>query len=241
MPVSDRMPGHGEPPRHAQALSRQADPERLRGSRCQAATLRPGSMARSGRTVSITVPPALSVARRPPEPGTYGRIADGGRPKSGLNGERAGQWRSTRSGATGCKTVGLAYVGSNPAPATTSENGPLPGASPGAQAVVRCIILGQRWSRCAAAPRWLRTYDGRIRGWRSGAPHRLLEDASPPTGAGRGLCSDAWRHAARELPDAGGAGAGGLGRSASGLRARCSANFAILGIAEECYPVPFYP
>jgi hypothetical protein len=34
-------------------------------------------------------------------------------------------------GASGCKTVGLAYVGSNPTPATTSEDGPWPGVSPG--------------------------------------------------------------------------------------------------------------
>ena len=35
----------------------------------------------------------------------------------------------TRLGATGCKTVGSAYVGSNPTPATTCENGPLAGNS----------------------------------------------------------------------------------------------------------------
>src|ERR1035438_4985851 len=31
------------------------------------------------------------------------------------------------SGQAVCKTVGLAYVGSNPTPATTCENGPWPG------------------------------------------------------------------------------------------------------------------
>jgi hypothetical protein len=39
----------------------------------------------------------------------------------------AGQRQVTRVGATGCKTVGSAYDGSNPSPATTSGNGPLAG------------------------------------------------------------------------------------------------------------------
>ncbi len=37
----------------------------------------------------------------------------------------AGQWRPPRAGPTVCKTVGSAYFGSNPTPATTCENGPL--------------------------------------------------------------------------------------------------------------------
>ncbi len=36
---------------------------------------------------------------------------------------------SDESGWAPCKTVGLAYDGSNPSPATTSENGPRPGCS----------------------------------------------------------------------------------------------------------------
>jgi len=73
-----------------------------------------------------------------------------------------------------CKTVGLAYDGSNPSPTTTSENGPRPGVSPASQTVVRCVILCHGRSGDVAAPRWLRTYSGRIRGWRSGSPNRLL-------------------------------------------------------------------
>jgi hypothetical protein len=45
-----------------------------------------------------------------------------------------------------CKTVGSAYPGSNPGPATTSENGLRPGNSPGSRAVVRCVILGHQRS-----------------------------------------------------------------------------------------------
>jgi hypothetical protein len=40
------------------------------------------------------------------------------------NGVCAGQRCSPCGGATGCKTVGSAYVSSNPTPATTCENGP---------------------------------------------------------------------------------------------------------------------
>jgi hypothetical protein len=51
-----------------------------------------------------------------------------------------------------CKTVGYAFPGSNPGPATTSGNGPWPGVSPGLRAVVRCVIIGHPRSRDAAAP-----------------------------------------------------------------------------------------
>jgi hypothetical protein len=92
----------------------------------------------------------------PPLTGGYGRLPE--RPKGAV-----------------CKTVGSAYVGSNPTPATTCENGPWPGVSPAPRAVVRCVILCHRRPGDAAAQRWLRTYSGRDRGRRSGAPNRLLE------------------------------------------------------------------
>ena len=72
------------------------------------------------------------------------------------------------------KPVGYAFPGSNPGPATTSGNGLWPGVPPGSRAAVRCVILCHRRSGDVAAPRWLRTYSGRIRGWRSGSPNRLL-------------------------------------------------------------------
>jgi len=54
---------------------------------------------------------------------------DAGRTERGFhmpgNGETAGQWPFRRAGMAHCKTVGSAYVGSNPTPATTCENGPL--------------------------------------------------------------------------------------------------------------------
>src|SRR6476469_1637043 len=60
-----------------------------------------------------------------------------------------------------CKTVGSAYVGSNPTPATTSENGPLAGNSrlcgPFLLCPVVCCLVALRGgvSRCP------RTYSGR--------------------------------------------------------------------------------
>ena len=57
-------------------------------------------------------------------------ITDAGRTECGFhamrNGESAGQRPFRWSGVTVCKTVGSAYVGSNPTPATTCGNGPWP-------------------------------------------------------------------------------------------------------------------
>ena len=44
----------------------------------------------------------------------------------------------TSRGESVCKTVGSAYVGSNPTPATTCENGPLAANSRGRRAVFLC-------------------------------------------------------------------------------------------------------
>src|ERR1700746_1346342 len=52
-----------------------------------------------------------------------------------------------------CKTVGSAYDGSNPSPATTCENGPLAGDTPALRAVACCVILGHQPSADVAAPR----------------------------------------------------------------------------------------
>src|SRR6266571_1778809 len=81
-----------------------------------------------------------------------------------------------------CKTVGSAYVGSNPTPATTCGNGPWPGVFLVSQAVVHCVVLCHRWSGDVSAPRWLRTYGGRIPAGASGSPNRLLlAFAGPPS------------------------------------------------------------
>jgi hypothetical protein len=72
-----------------------------------------------------------------------------------------------------CKTVGLAYVGSNPTPATTCGNGPWPGVL----LTSRAAALGPLMSRCVhaspAASGCARTYSGQRPGWTSGPPNRL--------------------------------------------------------------------
>ena len=73
-----------------------------------------------------------------------------------------------------CKTVGFAFPGSNPGPATTSGNGLWPGVSQGLRAVVRYVTLCHRPSGDVTAPRWLRTDSGQNSGRRSGSANRLL-------------------------------------------------------------------
>ncbi len=88
-----------------------------------------------------------------PEPGAHGRIADGGGPGPRLIAHIrwSAAFDSDRRRAV-CKTVGSAYVGSNPTPATTCENGPL--AADTRQAgrfllVTPCIVVRHRESmRC---------------------------------------------------------------------------------------------
>ena len=93
-----------------------------------------------------------------------------------------------------CKTVGSAYDGSNPSPATTSTNGLWPGISPGPRAVMRCVSLCHRRSGDVAARRWLRTHSGQNRAGASGSPNRLPLDfddppssVNSPPGPGRSL------------------------------------------------------
>src|SRR6185437_13726047 len=72
-----------------------------------------------------------------------------------------------------CKTVGSAYVGSNPTPATTCENGPLAaetrpgGPFPSCHAVYHCASLWVDAWQCA------RTYGVQRLGETSGAYNRL--------------------------------------------------------------------
>ena len=85
-----------------------------------------------------------------------------------------------------CKTVGFAYVGSNPTPATTCGNGPWPGAF----SASRAAALGPLTSRCVhaspAVSGCARTYSGQRPGWTSGPPNRLSPGCA-------GLPEDCWR------------------------------------------------
>ena len=82
-------------------------------------------------------------------------------------------------GAAVCKTVGSAYVGSNPTPATTSENGPLAaetrpgGPFPSRHDVYQCVSLWVDAWQCA------RTYGVQRPGKTSGAYNRSLCRSAP--------------------------------------------------------------
>src|SRR4051794_1871750 len=77
-----------------------------------------------------------------------------------------------------CKTVGSAYVGSNPTPATTSENGPhaaetRPGGPfPSRHDVYQCVTTGDAW-QC------VRTYGVQRPGKTSGSCNRSLWRPAP--------------------------------------------------------------
>ena len=92
-----------------------------------------------------------------------------------------------RVGCGVCKTVGSAYVGSNPTPATTCENGPLAGNSrlrgpfPLCPGMCHLVALRTAVSRCP------RTYSGRRRCPGTVGAHRRLFHGRPRTGRASGV------------------------------------------------------
>ena len=99
-----------------------------------------------------------------------------------------------RVGATGCKTVGSAYVGSNPTPATTCGNGPVAGNSRLCgpfSFVPACVILSRCRPSCCAVHGRIADgrpccQDGRYaplgRSVRTVGVHRRLFHGRPRTG-----------------------------------------------------------
>src|SRR3982074_1389864 len=81
---------------------------------------------------------------------------------------------SDGSGGTVCKTVGLAYVGSNPTPATTCEKGPLAAETRPTGPFPSCQAMYQRVSPWVDVAQWLRTYGVQRWGRTSGAQNRSL-------------------------------------------------------------------
>src|SRR6266702_6146983 len=73
-----------------------------------------------------------------------------------------------------CKTVGSAYVGSNPTPDTTSENGPLAAETRPGGPFPSCHAVYQGVSPWVDAWQCPRTYSGQRPGGTSGAQNRLL-------------------------------------------------------------------
>src|SRR5260370_25217032 len=73
-----------------------------------------------------------------------------------------------------CKTVGSAYVGSNPTPATTRENGPLAAETRPGGPFPSCHAVYQDVSLRVDAWQCPRTYSGQRPGETSGAYNRSL-------------------------------------------------------------------
>ena len=86
----------------------------------------------------------------------------------------AGQGYVEVQTGAGCKTVGSAYVGSNPTPATTCENGPLAAETRPGGPFSSCHAMYQGVSPWVDARQWLRTYSGQRPGKTSGAYNRSL-------------------------------------------------------------------
>ena len=114
-----------------------------------------------------------------------------------------------------CKTVGSAYVGSNPTPATTCENGPLAGNSrlggpfPSCHALYQGVSLRVDVSRCP------RTYSGRRRYRSRGRGHRRFST----DGHGRARQRAVQVRCRRYAPPGGRHHFGGAGAAAEGGRA----------------------
>jgi hypothetical protein len=130
---------------------------------------RPANLQLRSPVRTASVPSARS-ARLPPC--AHGHMTDG----AGFG--MIARWRLARSGTV---HMGRDYRSVKPsAQPTLVRTQHLPQAaktarglgSPVTRAVVRCVILCRRRSIGGAVPRWLRTYSGRIRGWRSGSLNR---------------------------------------------------------------------
>ena len=146
----------------------------------------------------------------------HGRLADGGGPGSRLD------RRLCCSGACGsggrraaCKTVGSAYVGSNPTPATTCENGPLAGNSRLGGPFPSCHVLYQGVSLRVDVSRCPRTYSGRRRYRSRGRGHRRFST----DGHGRARQRAVQVRCRRYAPPGGWPHFGGAGAATEGGRA----------------------
>jgi hypothetical protein len=96
------------------------------------------------------------------QPGSASEFPYGGHFPA-MNGVCAGQRGVTRAGGTGCKTVGSAYVGSNPTPATRCENAPLAAKSRASGAFPLCPVMCHLVALWIVMLRCPRTYSGRLR------------------------------------------------------------------------------
>ena len=90
-------------------------------------------------------------------------------------------------GVAVCKTVGSAYVGSNPTPATTCENGPLAVNSRLCGPFLLCPVVCHLVALRAAVSRCPRTHSGRDWCPKTVGAHRRLFHGRPRTGPAGGV------------------------------------------------------
>ena len=96
-------------------------------------------------------------------------------------------------GGEHCKTVGSAYVGSNPTPATPWENGPLAAETRPGGPFSSCHHVYQHVSLRVDAWQWLRTYGVQRPGGTSGPHNRsLCQSASVLSSYSAPDCSPDW-------------------------------------------------
>ena len=154
-------------------------------------------------------------------PWVHGRMADGDVAVSGL--ETYMCWSAARCSAgrgSVCKTVGSAYVGSNPTPATTCENGPLAGNSRLCGPFLLCPVMCHLVALYVTVSRCPRTYSGRRRAARTVGIHRRLSTdghgrAAPVACSGLTCAAESSVHSpvsARRPVASSRGGAGGEGR-----------------------------
>src|SRR6266700_8352608 len=86
-----------------------------------------------------------------------------------------------------CKTVGSAYVGSNPTPATTCENGPLARNSRLCGPFLLCPVVCHLVALRGGVSRCPRTYSGRDSCLITVGAHRRLFHGRPRTGRAAGV------------------------------------------------------
>jgi hypothetical protein len=130
--------------------------------------------------VSVT---AHVLVRGQHELASHGRLTDGSAPGSALAVRlcRSAAYDSHRRRAV-CKTVGSAYVGSNPTPATTCEDGPLAGNSRLCGPFLLCPVVCHLVALRAAVSRCPRTYSGPDSCPITVGAHRRLFHGRPRTG-----------------------------------------------------------
>ena len=96
------------------------------------------------------------------------------------------RWHIEVKAGAYCKTVGSAYVGSNPTPATTCENGPLARNSRRCGPFLLCPVVCHLVALRAAVSRCLRTHSGRDSCPITVGAHRRLFHGRPRTGRAGG-------------------------------------------------------